>query len=318
MTQFEGRLLVDSSNPSSNELGPLFPYPMRNPNAYRSGFTLVELLVVIAIIGILIGMSIPAIQQVREAVRRSSCMSQLAQLGLAIHNYELSWERFPSGVINPAGPITADPQGQDVGFIVLLLPYLDHYGIANHFDIDLGTYAAANQAARQQVISILNCPSSEKFLALNLDGSAGISHYAGCHHGSETPIDDNNAGVLFLNSKIRFFDILDGSSNTLLMGEKLSGSSDLGWASGTRATLRNTSELLSSRRWIDLGRGPDDSNTPPDFVGGFGSNHFVGSNFCLADGSVRFINQRIDAQILSALGDRADGTMMGNWHERLY
>lgn len=287
------------------------------PRAPRRAFTLVELLVVMAIIGILVSLSLPAIQQVREAVRRTSCLNQLAQLGLAIQNYELSWEHLPAGVLNPAGPILAEPRGQHVSFLVLLLPYLDHYGIANQFDQDLGAYADRNQPARQQVIAILNCPSSDKFLQLNSSGNAGISSYAGCHHGSETPIEADNQGLLFLNSRIRLAEILDGASNTVLIGEKLTASSDLGWASGTRATLRNTSELLSPQQWIQLGRGPDDSEAPLDFVGGFGSQHQIGSNFGLADGSVRFVHLHIDPQVLAALGNRADGAMMGNWQERL-
>lgn len=284
----------------------------------RSGFTLVELLVVIAIIGILVGMSLPAVQQVREAVRRSTCMNNLAQLGLAIHNYELSWEHFPAGVQNETGPITADEVGKDVGFLVLLLPYIDQYGIANNFDIEAGTYAAANAPARLRTIGLLICPSSGDLDKLNTAKTAGLTNYAGCHHGSETPIDLKNNGLLFLNSKIKYFDIKDGSSNTVLLGEKLSGTTDLGWASGTRSSLRNTSELLSVRQWISLQRGPQDESAALDFVGGFGSYHPGGSSFCFADGSVRFLRTGINATLFENLGNRADGAMMGDWEQGLY
>jgi prepilin-type N-terminal cleavage/methylation domain-containing protein len=121
---------------------------------------------------------------------------------------------------------------------------------------------------------------------------------------------------LFLNSQIRLAEILYGASNTVLIGEKLTAGSDLGWASGTRATLRNNRQLLSPQQWIQRGRGPDDSNAPLDFVGGFGSQHQIGSNFGLADGSVRFVHLHIDPQVLAASGNRADGAMMGNWQER--
>ncbi len=284
----------------------------------RPGFTLVELLVVLAIIGILIGFSLPAVQQVREAVRRTTCMNNLAQLGLAIHNYELSWEHFPAGVQNETGPITADENGKDIGFIVLLLPFIDQYGIASNFDIDAGTYAPGNSPARKQVIKLLNCPSSADFLNMNQAGTAGLSSYAGCHHGSETPIDLDNQGLLFLNSKIKFYDIKDGSSNTIMLGEKLSGSTDLGWASGTRSSLRNTGELLSAAQWIDLKRGPDDGAAALDFVGGMGSFHPGGSSVCFADGAVRFLRNGIDVAVLGNLGNRADGAMMGDWEQGLY
>jgi prepilin-type N-terminal cleavage/methylation domain-containing protein len=274
----------------------------------RRGFTLVELLVVIAIIGILIGMLLPAVQQVREAARRTACANNLAQLGLAVHNYEFSMEHLPAGVINKNGPIRSEAIGQHVGFLVELLPYIEQRGIANNFDVAAGTYAPANAPARKMVISTYLCPSFS--LRMNDDETAGLTNYAGCHHGSETPIDSTNNGVLFLNSKINYGDIIDGSCNTILIGEMLPFADSLGWASGTRASLRNPSEMLDNVDFQQLIRNPPASVL---IVGGFGSLHPGGVQFCFAGGAVRFLTQSTDPILLEHLGNRSDGAMMGDF-----
>ncbi len=275
---------------------------------HRPAFTLVELLVVIAIIGILIGMLLPAVQQVREAARRTSCANNLAQLGLALHNYEFSTEHLPAGVLNEDGPINTEEIGQHVGFLVQLLPYIEQFGIANNFDIAAGTYAAANAPARQMVIPTYLCPSSAN-AKLNLAGTAALTNYAGCHHSVETQIDVDNNGLLFLNSKIRYGQIADGTCNTILVGEIFPDLSDLGWASGTRASLRNTSAMLNAKQ-RRAGQGIVDSI---EFVGGFGSSHPGGAQFCLASGAVRLLEFSIDPTLFENLGNRADGAMMGDF-----
>ena len=271
----------------------------------RSAFTLVELLVVVAIIGILISMLLPAVQQVREAARRVSCSNNIAQLGIALHNFEFGHEHLPPGVINPTGPILSQPIGQHVSFLVELLPYIDQSGIANRFDKSLGTYAPANAPARAQKISLFECPS-DYFPAH--DGTAGLTSYAGCHHSMEAPIDTDNNGLLFLNSEISYSDIHDGSSNTILIGELLlDQSSNLGWASGTRASLRNTGPIVMAPGAVPSPAAPTNLKE----VGGFGSRHPGITNFCFADGRVSSITDSIDPIIYQNLGDRADGAMMG-------
>ena len=275
----------------------------------KRAFTLVELLVVIAIIGILIGMLLPAVQQVREAARRTSCANNLAQLGLALHNYDFAAEHFPAGVIESgAGPIsTIENGGQHVSFLVAILPYLEQQGVANNFDTTLGTYAKANAPARQLEIPTFYCPSSH-CIRTNIAGTAGMTHYAGCHHGSETQIADDNNGIFFKNSRITFADIYDGSSNTFLLGEFMPNADSLGWASGTRASLRNPSAMLNRSDWAAL-----PAPTAID-VGGFGSNHPGGSiQFCFAGGAVRVMDAGTDTQLLDDLGNREDGAMMGDF-----
>ena len=281
----------------------------------KPGFTLVELLVVVAIIGILIGMLLPAVQQVREAARRTTCANNLTQLGVALHNYEFGYQHLPSGVTdsNP-GPIISQEKGLHVSFLVTLLPYIEERGVADHFDQTLGTYAKANAPARETAIDTYLCASAPG-TGFNIGSTAAISHYAGCHHGTEAPIDVDNNGLLFLNSKVTYGDIYDGSSNTILVGEFLTADDSFGWASGTRSSLRNTGELANlnifgaGAQVIDL-----TSSLPTDEVGGFGSHHSGGANFCLASGTVLFLSENIDPVLFNNLGNRKDGAMMGAWN----
>src|SRR5687767_9202589 len=126
----------------------------------RYAFTLVELLVVIAIIGVLIALLLPAVQAAREAARRTSCLNNLTQLGLATHNYEFHFETLPPGVTNPDGPIRNESQGIHVSWIVKILPYLEQRILADRFDQAAGAYAEVNTPVREAQISALLCPSS--------------------------------------------------------------------------------------------------------------------------------------------------------------
>ena len=138
----------------------------------KRAFTLVELLVVVAIIGILIGMLLPAVQQVREAARRTACLNNLAQLGLAMHNNEFSFGHLPAGVVDTAGPILNQPAGQHVSWTVQLLRFVEQNGIADNFDIQAGAYAGSNGAARSMVIPVYICPSQGN--PLNGAGTVGL------------------------------------------------------------------------------------------------------------------------------------------------
>lgn len=275
----------------------------------HSAFTLVELLVVIAIIGILMALLLPAVQQVREAARRTSCLNNIAQLGLAIHNYEFSREHLPAGVTNDTGPIRTEEVGQHISFLVELLPYIEQRGIADHFDTSLGTYAPENEPARNMSIPTFLCPSFhfESF------ESPGITNYAGCYNSTETQIADDNNGLLFLNSRVALADIYDGTSNTLLLGEMMPLQDSLGWASGTRASLRNPGKLLNSRDLEQLNRSLP---RPVTEVGSFGSPHPAGVNVCLADGSVHTFDRSMDPTTLEFLGNRSDGEMMGDFFNK--
>src|SRR5829696_3130788 len=98
----------------------------------REGFTLIELLVVIAIIGVLIALLLPAVQAAREAARRSQCVNNLMQLGLALHNYESAHEVLPPGVVNPTGPIQNTPHGYHFSWLTQILPYIEQTNVHRH------------------------------------------------------------------------------------------------------------------------------------------------------------------------------------------
>lgn len=278
----------------------------------RSGFTLVELLVVIAIIGILVALLLPAVQAAREAARRVSCLNNVVQLNLAVHNFEFHFEHLPAGVINPDGPIRSEPQGQHVSWIVQVLPYLEQQQLAKRFDQEVGAYADKNAQVRNAQIKMLLCPSDPHNDPTD-DNKVARSGYAGCYHDAEAPIDKDNHGLLFLNSKVRYSEIEDGSAATLLVGEALTYPDRLGWVSGTRATLRNTSVLERPQPTLaanQVANADDDKKLGATFVGGFGSYHPGGINAGFADGSAQYLSLNTDATVLRQIGNRADGEIV--------
>jgi prepilin-type N-terminal cleavage/methylation domain-containing protein len=307
----------------------------------RSGFTLVELLVVIAIIGILIALLLPAVQAAREAARRTQCGNKLSQLILAVHNYELAHAMLPYGVVNAVGPILNQPQGYHISWVARILPFIEEPNAFRQLDFSVGAYDPKNLPVRRLTISTLLCPSSGA-------PDVGRSCYAACHHDVEAPIDVDNHGAFFLNSRISFEDVSDGSSQTIFLGEKLilQSDNDLGWLSGTRSTLRNTGSRINAglgsppptlAPWeiglpeqesgaaapagaataqVTEGNGGDPRGAAAQnpnvltIVGGFGSHHAGGALFAFGDGSVQFLSESILPPVYQQLGHRADGKLL--------
>jgi prepilin-type processing-associated H-X9-DG protein len=199
---------------------------------------------------------------------------------------------------------------------------MEQQAMFSQVDFSVGAYASENGTVRVVQIPALACPSD--YMNAASSGGTGLTvsaSYAACFGGDAVAIDTDNNGLMFLNSSIGYQQIRDGASNTILLGEKIHvpKSGDLGWMSGTRATLRNTGVAVNqswdSRTQFTDGTGglpvlkiPDDST-----VGGYSSRHVGGAQFALADGSVRFISRNIDADTFSWLGNREDLKIVGDF-----
>jgi prepilin-type N-terminal cleavage/methylation domain-containing protein len=306
-------------------------WPQPSGGAARA-FTMVELLVVMGIIAVLIALLLPAVQSAREAARRNQCLNNLMQLGIALGNYASAHRSLPPGCVNDTGPIYNVPQGYHFGWATQILPFMELENLHRQFDFRQGVHSARNDSVQGAHVRSFLCPSGT---------SSGGFSYGGCHHDVEAPIDVDNHGVLYLNSRVRYDDITDGPAHTILLGEVLGSDSGLGWASGTRATLRNTgsrindfgfqappgkvSTVLAKPRksgarptvastvesFEQPGVAPDQV-LPLDFVGGFGSRHLQGAPFLFCDGSTRSLRESIDPRVYRLLGNRADGELLSD------
>jgi prepilin-type N-terminal cleavage/methylation domain-containing protein len=280
--------------------------PRARPVKVR-GFTLIELLVVIAIIAILIALLLPAVQQAREAARRCQCRNNVAQLGLALHNYELSYGGFPPGTVNPDGPVENKPEGYHVGWTVQLLPYIDQSQLFKAFDFTEGVYSEKNSTVRKARVSVFNCPSEpHAYLSSGEQSSISQSNYAAVFHHEKAPINVGTSGVMTLNSFVRTEQIEDGLSGTIFLGERRVTNGDLGWVSGTLSTMAFGAGINLEQTERQRAQKPQTgaSEQPED---GFGSAHVGGAHFLMGDGSVRFMSQNLDPQVLRQLCMIADG-----------
>ncbi len=198
------------------------------------GFTLIELLVVIAIIAVLIALLLPAVQAAREAARRAQCVNNLKQIGIALHNYHASQDTFPPGRINSyiAG------LGDCWGTHAQLLSQMEGSPIYNAINFSVNpdpdyttTSAVANMTGSITIVNVLICPSDGSVPTATVGGGSYAGHNYLLNVGSGYSVVQNPPaafgtgaapnGVLYENSRVRLADIIDGSSNTVVMSETI-------------------------------------------------------------------------------------------------
>jgi prepilin-type processing-associated H-X9-DG protein len=270
---------------------------MTRPANPSRAFSVIEVIVCMVIIVLLVSLMLPALVAGRNAAHRSQCLNNMKQIGLGVLNYESTHRVLPPGVVDLKGPIQNTPDGFHHSWIIQILPNMEQGGLALSIDRNESVYEASNRGVGATRLNALMCPGDRKSSTL---AGIGVSSYAACHHDVEAPIDTDNHGVFYLNSRVRLGDVLDGTSTTIFVGEKIIQPGDLGWMSGTRATLRNTGSAINAK-------------VPPalvmsDFyVGGFSSRHAGGAHFCFGDGSVRFLAETIHPDVYRYLGNRDDG-----------
>ena len=266
----------------------------------RRAFTLIELLVVIAIIAVLIALLLPAVQQAREAARRTQCRNNMHQIGLAMHNYHDTHRCFP-----PAWVRTVATNGQLHSMWVMLLPFMDEAALYNAYNFDRYILEActpnnANQTVMASILSQYNCPSDSGPAVLTTwacglhSDSSYVANSGTNNKGSDTSHQSgqpaNTYGPFSPNSRVRIRDIRDGTSQTLAAGEQRhdTGIASYGvwqykpvWSRG--GTGYNVMTIT------DNPMNPT-SITPWSFT----SMHEGGVFFLFCDGQVRFISENID------------------------
>ncbi len=305
----------------------------------RRGFTLVELLVVIAIIGVLVGLLLPAVQAAREAARRMQCSNNLKQIGLASHLYADSHNHLVPAFIgdnSESGSLNSWPTWGAV-----LMPYLEQSNILNLWDQKRLVGYQPKEAYQTQVSTYL-CPSRPGAVLSQgdfqiTDGTrpgGALTDYS-ASFGTHAAFTDADGAVVpaipveivvdavgpLLNkytNQISFGSISDGTSNTVMFGEKSIRPNSLRGKNEDRSIysqLRNTHRRMlgvSFRNGDVRPLLPPNNQTIPFANSSFGGPHPGGTLFVLVDGSVRNLSFETDLQILTAYATRAGNEILGN------
>jgi type II secretory pathway pseudopilin PulG len=257
----------------------------------------VELLVVIAIIGVLVALLLPAVQAAREAANRSSCNNNLKQIGLAIHNYHDTFKTMPPSFINDAN------DAKRWGWAALLLPFVEQEGLYRSLGVDQGLPRPTPNATNglQTPIAVYRCPSDKSTVLSEVLGPGGSNRPA----KSNYVISEGVAQPDGSNPAHPFADIMDGLSNTMLVGERStfrqigavwSGRYDTTASTGFRVLDPPNTEAVNAAGQVDRG-------APPCKRYALKSQHPGGVNVTMGDASVRFIPETVQAVVAPNCGD---------------
>jgi prepilin-type N-terminal cleavage/methylation domain-containing protein len=336
------------------------PVPVEVPPRRRRqrGFTLIELLVVIAIIAVLIALLLPAVQQAREAARRTSCRNNMKNLGLAIHNYHDTFRVFPYawGSNQEAWSALILPQIEQ-GALYSSLVWVNS-GTDDWSGITSTHFAWPNKVACGKLLPVFRCPSMAQpehvsnqgipdrvppsyrcvssGYASSDDSSTRVAPYNVDPYSSLEASETNGQldGIMFGVSNTSLRDVLDGSSNTLLLGESYTEynySKDgqgmdywtffvpqlnnagvaTSWRPGAKSGTEHTEVAGSMVVPINSRLNPLISGVLMEMS--FGSYHTGGAFFVLGDGSVRFLSENIDINLCHSLGTRKGGEIVGEF-----
>ena len=287
------------------------------------GFTLIELLVVIAIVAILLALLLPAVQNAREAARRSQCQNNLKQIGLALHNYHDTSDCFPPGWLG----VTAnqpDVNGLNGwGWASKLLHRMDQQTLHHQINFKLGVTNPANAAVLTKALPMFRCPSdpSQDLWILKDDmgnpvATLPTANYVG-NFGTNGLDDCETAplgticrgdGVMMHNIAIKLRDITDGTSTTLMIGEHKTRE-DLDWHSTWIGVVAGGEEPYQRI----LGVTDHVPNSPANHIDDFSSHHATGSYFVMGDGRVRLVTSNIDEGVFQKLATRAGREPVGEF-----
>jgi prepilin-type N-terminal cleavage/methylation domain-containing protein/prepilin-type processing-associated H-X9-DG protein len=291
--------------------------------ARRCGFTLIELLVVIAIIAMLIGLLVPAIQKVRDAAAGASCTNNLKQFGVAFQNHHDQFGFYPSGGhdwwyhMTYSNGVPALAPNQNAGWGFQILPFLEGdtawkgSEATNDLDRSIQAISTPNRlffcpARRSPTV----LPPHRDWYTIGPDGQTLTMHKTFGHAPTDYAASNlENTGVVTRITPSRIADVLDGTSNTLLLGDKrldlrrlnqYQSDDNEGYTDGwDHDVMRNTNRLPLP----DTSTGGDGDNR-------FGGSHTGGFNVVFADGSVHRISYGISLSTFRALGNKSDGTVV--------
>lgn len=286
----------------------------------RRGFTLIELLVVIAIIAILVALLLPAIQQAREAARRTQNRSRLREIGIALHNYHDLHRCFPPGWIGVNRAGQPDVEGLNgFGWGAMILPMLGEEPLYKRLDYLRSVSAPENAEARETVLAVFRSPNdiSQSLWWLESEETPGTklarlptANYVG--NWGTTELEDceelpagrrcKGNGVFYHNSKVELADLIDGASNTFLVGERRTDQRhEPPWHSTWVGVIAGGEEAFARI----LGVADHTPNSPAAHLDDFSSYHEGGVFFLFGDGRVRFVSETIDLSVYQSLATRA-------------